>query len=194
MRRIDALRVAAGAACDLPVIATCAATSRELAAVADAPNHLYLLDSMGLTSSVGVGLAMALADTPHERVLVLDGDGSLLMNLGSLATIGYHRPQKLILAILDNASYASTAGFATYAERIDLGAVAASCGIEVKVTNTEESLRLALGTARRQIGPQVIHIRIEPGNAENVPLLLTDPVVLAARFRSWLDSVETIRA
>jgi sulfopyruvate decarboxylase subunit beta len=189
VKRIDALRTVADVAFDLPIIVTCAATSRELAAVADTPNHLYLLDSMGLTSSVGIGLALALDDTPHRQVLVLDGDGSLLMNLGSLATIGYHRPKKLILGILDNASYASTAGFGTYAEHIDLGAVAAACGIEVTAVDTEESLRSSLRTARERIGPQVIHIRIEPGNAENIPLLLMDPVVLTARFRSWLDSV-----
>lgn len=187
MKRIDALRAAADVAREVPVIATCAATSRELAAIADAPNHLYLLDSMGLTSSVGIGLALALDDTPHEHVLVLDGDGSLLMNLGSLATIGYHRPKKLILGILDNGTYASTAGFATYAERIDLGAIAAACGIAVTVANTEDTVRSALQAAMQRTGPEVIHIRIEPGNAQNIPLLLMDPVVLAARFRSWLD-------
>jgi sulfopyruvate decarboxylase subunit beta len=192
VKRIDALKVMAEIARDLPVIVTCAATSRELAAIADAPNHLYLLDSMGLTSSVGLGLALALDDTPHEHVLVIDGDGSLLMNLGSLATIGYHRPKKLILGILDNGTYASTAGFATYAERIDLGAIAASCGIEVTVANTEESVRSSLQTTLFRTGPQVLHIRIEPGNAANVPLLLMDPVVLAARFRSWLDTSHPI--
>lgn len=175
------------------MIATCAATSRELAAIADAPNHLYLLDSMGLTSSVGIGLAFALEASRHERVLVLDGDGSLLLNLGSLATIGYHRPKKLILGILDNATYASTAGFATYAERIDLGAIAASCGIEVTVADTEDGLRSSLQSTRKRIGPQVIHIHIEPGNAENIPLLLMDPVVLATRFRSWLDGGQSVR-
>lgn len=188
MKRIDALRVAANGARDLPVIVTCAATSRELAAIADAPNHLYLLDSMGLTSSVGIGLAFGLADSPYSHVLVLDGDGSVLMNLGTLATIGYHRPEKLILTVLDNACYASTAGLPTYAERIDLGAVAASCGIEVTVADTEESLRSALEGARQRNGPEMIHVRIEPGNAAGIPLLLADPVVLAARFRSWLDS------
>lgn len=188
MKRIDALRVAAEEARDLPVVVTCAATSRELAAIADAPNHLYLLDSMGLTSSVGLGLALALADTAVRRVLVLDGDGSLLMNLGSLASIGYYRPEKLILAILDNASYASTAGLPTYAQRIDLGAIAAACGIEVAVADTEESLRSALENAAHRPGPHALHVRIEPGNAANTPLLLADPVVLAARFRSWLDA------
>ena len=137
---------------------------------------------------VGDSLALALGDSPHEHVLVLDGDGSLLMNLGSLATMGYHRPEKLILGILDNATYASTAGFATYAERLDLGAIAGACGLEVTVAATEDRLRSALNSARRRRGPQVIHIRIEPGNAGNIPLLLPDPAGLAARFRTWLVS------
>lgn len=188
MKRIDALRAAADAARDLPVVVTCAATSRELAAVADTPNHLYLLDSMGLTSSVGIGLALALDEMPHERVLVLDGDGSLLMNLGSLATIGYHRPEKLILGVLDNQAYASTAGFATYTERLNIGAIAAACGIEVLTAATEEELRTAIAAARINPGPHVVHIHIQPGNAQDIPLLLKDPVILAARFSAWLES------
>ncbi|MBO0876364.1 MAG: phosphonopyruvate decarboxylase, partial [Pseudonocardia sp.] len=86
MKRIDALRVITNRTPDLPVTATCAATSRELAAVADRDNHLYLLDAMGLTVSVGTGVALAIAGTSVARSVVIDGDGSLLMNLGSAAT------------------------------------------------------------------------------------------------------------
>jgi len=67
MKRIDALEVLASLTGDLPVVVTCAASSRELAAVADRPNHLYLLDAMGLAGSVGTGLALALADRPVPR-------------------------------------------------------------------------------------------------------------------------------
>jgi sulfopyruvate decarboxylase subunit beta len=187
VKRTAALRIAANAASDLPVVVTCAATSRELAAIADRPNHLYLLDSMGLTSSVGTGVALALEDSSVNRVLVLDGDGSLLMNLGCLATIGYHRPQKLILAILDNASYASTAGLPTYSTRLDLGAIAAACGIQVLRADSEDTLQSILDISLSKPGPHVLHVRIEAGNAVATPLLLLDPVILAARFSTWLN-------
>jgi sulfopyruvate decarboxylase subunit beta len=88
---------------------------------------------------------------------------------------------------LDNHSYASTAGLGTYSERIDLGAVAQSCGITIRSTGDQDSLREALLQARTTAGPQVLHIEIEPGNTPNIPLLLMDPVVIAARFRAWLD-------
>lgn len=188
MKRIEALRVAADLAADLPVVATCAATSRELAAVADRDNHLYLLDSMGLTTSVGTGLALAVAGTGVSHVLVLDGDGSLLMNLNALATAGYLLPAALVLVILDNGSYASTAGLPTYSQRLDLGVLAEACGLAVRRAATVEELRDALTAAFAAPGPTVVHARIEPGNAPGIPLLLADPVLLSGRFRSWLTA------
>jgi len=191
MKRIDALRIVGEAARDLPIVVTCAATSREMAAVADGDNCLYLLDSMGLTSSVGTGLALALEDSAVSRVVVLDGDGSLFMNLNALATAGYYRPHKLVLIILDNASYASTAGFPTYSERLDLGAISSSCGLEVSSVTDDQSLREALAMVKATPGPHVLHVRIEAGNASDIPLLLMDPVVLASRFQRWIGSVES---
>ena len=187
MKRIDALRVIVEQTADHPVVATCAATSRELAFVADRPNHLYLLDSMGLTASVATGLALAI-DDPATKVVAIDGDGSLLMNLGALATIGYVQPKNLILVVLDNASYASTAGIPTAAERIDLGVVAAACDISVAKNDDEISLAETLAAAIANPGPFMLHVRIEPGNTPGVPLLLMDPAVLAQRFQSWVTA------
>ena len=186
MKRIDALRTVVAATPTLPVVATCAATSRELAAVADRPNHLYLLDSMGLTTSVGTGLALAVADSAVSHVVVLDGDGSLLMNLNALATAGYLLPAKLVILLLDNASYASTAGLPTHSTRIDLAEIATACGLAVYHAEDQTSLNAVLGTVLAGPGPSYVHIRIEPGNTPGVPLLLVDPAVLAARFRAWL--------
>lgn len=186
MKRIDALRVVADGAPDLPIVVTCAATSRELAAVADCDNHLYLLDSMGLASSVGTGMALALEESSVERVLVLEGDGGLFMNLNALATLGFHKPRKLILGVLDNRSYASTGGQPTYSERLDLGAIAESCGARVRRAADGASLAAAIDECGREDGPHVIHIHIEPGNAPGTSLLLLDPAVLAARFSAWL--------
>jgi len=186
MKRIEALRVIAGMTGDLPVIATCAATSRELAATGDQPNYLYLLDSMGLTTSVGTGLAIAVEDSPVTHAVVIDGDGSLLMNLGSLATAGYLAPTPLLVVLLDNGVYASTGGIATHANRIDLGRVAEACGLRVSRADNEDGLRAALQAELDQRGPALLHVQIEPGNEPGTQLLLIDPVVHGARFQAWL--------
>lgn len=186
MKRIEALRVITERTPDLPVTATCAATSRELAAVADRDNHLYLLDAMGLTVSVGTGVALATSEAGVASV-VIDGDGSLLMNLGSTATAGYLQQPNLVIVLLDNGVYASTAGISTQAAKLDLGAIAASVGLSTLRATDAEELDAALRRTVAEPGPWFVHARIEPGNEPDTPLLLTDPVVHADRFRRWLS-------
>jgi thiamine pyrophosphate-dependent acetolactate synthase large subunit-like protein len=188
MKRIEALAVIAELAADLPVVATCAATSRELAAVEDRPNHLYLLDAMGLTTSVGTGVALALEGSSVSHAVTIDGDGSLLMNLGALSTAGFLAPDRLLVVLLDNGVYASTAGLPTHAGRIDLGAVAEACGLRVERTDNEAGLRSLLTAELDRPGPTLLHVRTEPGNTPGTPLLLIDPVVHGARFRTWLTA------
>jgi sulfopyruvate decarboxylase subunit beta len=186
MKRIEALQFLGAAASDLPVVVTLAATSREMAAVADGDNLLYLLDSMGLAPSVGLGLALALRGSAVDRVLVIEGDGSLFMNPNSLPTAAYHRVENLIIALLDNGTYASTGGFATYSARVDIGRLAEGAGLVVQRAGDIDSLEAAFTTARAQPGPHLLHVTIEPGNAPGIPLFLADPVILAERFRTWL--------
>jgi sulfopyruvate decarboxylase subunit beta len=181
VKRIDALRVVAEHTADLPVVVTCAASSRELAAVADRPNHLYLLDAMGLAGSVATGLAMMLADT---RVVAIEGDGSLLMNPNVLPTAGYLRPGNLLMVLLDNGVYGATANLPTYATRVDLGVLAVAAGWSVLVARDPDELGTALTDATD--GPVLVHVRIEPGNAPDVPKLLENPVVIGRRFHDWL--------
>ncbi|GAB0105552.1 sulfopyruvate decarboxylase subunit beta [Nocardia sp. JMUB6875] len=186
MRRIDALRVVADLTAELPVVVTCAASSRELAAVADRPNHLYLLDSMGLAGSVATGIALGLADTPVPKVIAVEGDGSLLMNPNVLPTGGFLRPDKLVMVLLDNAVYGATANLPTYSDDIDLGLLAEASGWIVHRAADPEELAAALSLARELPGPVLVHAHIEVGNAANVPKLLEDPVVIGRRFQDWL--------
>lgn len=187
MKRIEALRVIAELSSDLPVVATCAATSRELAATGDRENYLYLLDSMGLTTSVGTGLALAVEGSRISHTVVIDGDGSLLMNLGALATAGYLAPQALLVVLLDNRVYASTGGIATQAARIDLGEVARSCGLRVSRATDTSELKGCLEAELDRPGPTLVHVLIEPGNEPDTELLLIDPVVHGARFHQWMS-------
>lgn len=189
MNRIDAMRVILDYLPDQPVIANCGATARELASIYRSEKHLYILDSMGIASSVGLGLALALADSPAERVVVLEGDGALLMNLNSLASIGYHKPAKLLLVVLDNESYASTGGQVTYTERLDLAAMAVATGLETLRAADESELETALNRLADIDGPVFLHVKIAPGNAPDIPLLLDDPAVIAHEFSSWVKTL-----
>lgn len=186
MKRIEALTTLADATTNLPVVVTCAATSRELAAVADRPNHLYLLDSMGLAGSVATGIALGLADSPIPKVIAIEGDGSLLMNPNVLPTGGYLRPTKLIMVLLDNAVYGSTANLPTYSSRVDLGELANAAGWTVRRAGTPDALRETLTEAQTLDGPVFLHVGIEPGNAQDIPKLLEDPVLIGRRFADWL--------
>ena len=186
MQRIEALEILVDRTPEAPVVATCAATSRELANVADRENHLYLLDAMGLAISVGTGLALAVADSAVDRVYVVEGDGSLLMNLNAAATAGYLAPEKLVIVLLDNAVYASTGAIPTQATKVDLGAIAEASGLRVIRADDEESFTAALDRAETEHGPWFIHARISPENIPNAKLLLIDPVVHGNRFQRWL--------
>jgi sulfopyruvate decarboxylase subunit beta len=188
MKRIEALRVLVDAAPDLPVVATCAATSRELASVDDRDNHLYLLDAMGLAISVGTGLAQAIEGTAVSRAIVIEGDGSLLMNPGAALTAGYLAQENLVIVLLDNGVYASTASIPTQAEKLDLGRIAESVDLKVLRAENTEELKLALKETLTAAGPWFIHARTEPGNEPGTKLLLIDPVAHGDRFRRWLTS------
>ncbi|MFI6042890.1 thiamine pyrophosphate-dependent enzyme [Nocardia sp. NPDC051321] len=194
MKRIDALRIIAAQTSELPVVVTCAASSRELAAVADRPNHLYLLDAMGLAGSVATGVALGIADTEVPKVVAIEGDGSLLMNPNVLATAGFLRPSKLVMVLLDNGVYGATANLPTYGSRIDLGELASAAGWTVRRAADPEELAERLTESLTLPGPVFLHVRIAVGNATDVPKLLQNPVILGRRFQDWLSSRTTVRA
>jgi sulfopyruvate decarboxylase subunit beta len=187
MRRMEALGVLAALTAQHPVIVTCAATSRELAAVQDSDNQLYLLDSMGLVGSVATGLALSLGGSGVAPVVGIEGDGSLLMNPNVLTTGGFLAPRNLLLVVLDNGVYGSTGGLPTYSSRLDLTALAQASGWQTARAETPDELRESFSALLAGGGPSFLHARIEPGNAPGIPKLLIDPVVLGARFARWLE-------
>lgn len=189
MRRIEALTHLVDLTEHDPLVVTCAATSRELASVADRDNHLYLLDSMGLVGSVATGLAIAAEGNAGVRkVIGIEGDGSLLMNPNVLPTGGYLAPAKLFIVLLDNRVYGSTAGLPTYADRIDLGALAHASGWTIGTAEDETTLRAEFARLVETDGPALLHVRIEAGNASDIAKLLVDPVAITIRFTGWLTA------
>ena len=188
MKRIEALRIINDLTHQLPVVLTCAATSREMASVESRDNHFPVLDSMGLVGSIATGLAWAVRDTDVSKVVAVEGDGSLLMNPNVLPTGGFLAPERLLLIVLDNQVYGSTAGLPTYASRLDLGALAEAAGWRVGRAMDGEGLKTEFTQLLTEPGPALLHVRIEPGNAANIPKLLVDPVTITARFTRWLTT------
>jgi sulfopyruvate decarboxylase subunit beta len=127
MTRIDALRAVYPELGDRVVVTIMGAVAAELQAIGHRPNFFYLQHAMGLASSMGLGIALT---RPDRQVIVLDGDGSVLMNLGGLTTLARYRPRNLIHVVFDNESLLSVGGFPTATSTgTDLAGVAAAAGV-----------------------------------------------------------------
>jgi phosphonopyruvate decarboxylase len=119
-------------------LATTGKTGRELYEIEDAPNNLYMVGSLGCISSLGLGLALV---KPEKEIIVMDGDGSLLMRMGALPTNAYYKPSNMMHILLDNNAHDSTGGQATISHNIDFVEIAASSGYEVsKYAHSMEEL------------------------------------------------------
>jgi sulfopyruvate decarboxylase subunit beta len=127
MKRADCLKALYPELHDRLVVTIMGACAQELYDLGHRENFFYLQHAMGLASSIGLGLAM---NAPHEKVVVLDGDGSVMMNLGTLATLARYRPPNLTHIIFDNGSLLSTGGFTspTTSGITDLAAIARGAG------------------------------------------------------------------
>src|SRR5829696_9426981 len=110
MTRLDALRAVYDRLADSAVVTIMGAVAAELQSIGHRPNFFYLQHAMGLASSVGLGIALSRPELP---VVVLDGDGSILMNLGGLTTLARYRPRNLLHLVFDNESLLSVGGFPT---------------------------------------------------------------------------------
>ena len=127
MQRLESLRAISGRLDDCLVVTIMGAVASELQSIGHRPNFFYLQHAMGLASSVGLGLALSL---PTRRVVVFDGDGSVLMNLGGLTTLARYRPRNFTHVIFDNESLLSVGGFPTATSTgTDLEAAARAAGI-----------------------------------------------------------------
>ncbi|MDD3984346.1 MAG: sulfopyruvate decarboxylase subunit beta [Methanobacterium sp.] len=176
MERIKAIKKISSQLTKQLVICNIGFPSRELFHVKDLSTHFYMLGSMGLASSIGLGLAMSTT----RKVVVFDGDGSILMNLGSLVTIFNQNPENLILIVLDNECYGSTGSQCTYASTVDLGKVAKSIGFKT-IFFFKNSEEINFKKVLKSEGPIFVHFKVKKGNA-NVPVIPMEPVEIRDRF------------
>jgi len=187
MNRLDATRALVECAGDAPIIASLGHPAYDLFAAGDRPSNFYTWGSMGLASSIGLGLALG---RPGLRVFVVDGDGSLLMNLGSLATIGWTAPPNLVLIVWDNEEYATTGGQQTAtAQGADVEAAARAMRFPGTVTVRDaRELRDAIRRAGVEPGPWMINAKV----AESVPQVRPplDCVFIKQRFMAAIGNPE----
>jgi thiamine pyrophosphate-dependent acetolactate synthase large subunit-like protein len=156
----------------------------DVAAVADSPSNFYLWGAMGGAAVLGLGLALA---QPSRRVLVVTGDGELLMGLGGLATIGAERPSNLSVVVLDNERYGETGMQASHTARgVDLAAMARAAGIPAASTAaTADELDGALPALYGNAGPMLLVVKVV-ANQPPVRVPLRDGTHIKNRFREAL--------
>ena len=189
MTRLDATRAIVSAAPEAALVASLGHPAYDLFAAGDRPRNFYTWGSMGLASSIGLGIAMA---RPDVGIIVLDGDGSLLMNLGSLATIGLLQPPNLVVVVMDNEEYGTTGGQRTpTAFGADLAAVARAMRIADAITvRTDAELGAAIDRTRPRAGgrgaPALIVAKVHESAPTVKPPL--DYVAIKNRFMSAIGS------
>jgi sulfopyruvate decarboxylase subunit beta len=176
MKRVEAITeaVKVAEAKNALLISNIGFPSRELYAQRDRAANFYMLGSMGLASSIGLGLALARKD---RQVIVLEGDGSVLMNLGTVATIAHYSPDNYLLVIMDNCCYGSTGSQPTCTHLgTDLAAIARAAGVRhVKTVHNARELHHTL------LGKGVVVAKVDPGNAD-VPIIDILPEKIIERF------------
>ena len=152
--------------------------SRELFNVFEKPSNFYMLGSMGLASSIGLGMAIK---NPKKRIYVFDGDGNILMNLGSLVTIGSLKPKNLIHVIFDNNVHESTGGQPTNSNKVYIHEIAKASHYTVFNAKNETQLENILKKIRKIVGPIMIHVKIAKTNKIGKRVNI-EPIDIKKRF------------
>ena len=180
--RREAMRVLLDNRGDMLVVTGLGSTTWDAAAVGDDERNFYLWGAMGAAAMVGLGLAIA---QPARRVLVVTGDGELLMGLGALATIGVQRPPNLAVAVFDNGHYAETGMQRSHTDHgVSLCGIARSCGVEGVYDISDQPALDVFARLVRAPSERTLFARVAI-HAEEPPRVLPsrDGVFLKNRFR-----------
>ncbi|MGE0815100.1 MAG: thiamine pyrophosphate-dependent enzyme [Vicinamibacterales bacterium] len=179
MTRLDALRAVYPRLEFAAVVTIMGAVAAELQAIGHRPNFFYLQHAMGLASSLGLGIALA---QPERQVIVFDGDGSLLMNLGGLTTLARYRPPNLLHVVFDNESLLSVGGFPTATSTgSDLAAMATAAGVPRAATvGTLDAFTTAVDEA---LASRTLTTLVAKVDAVGPSRFVTDLSLLENRFQ-----------
>ena len=179
--RIQAIDAVLGALApeDL-VVTTTGLITRQVFAAHERPTNFYMLGSMGLSSALGLGLALL---APQRHVVVLEGDGSALMSMGNLPLIANEAPPGMLHVVLDNQAYESTGSQPTITDQLDLAAVAKAAGYRTAVRADDvEAVEVAVAEALRTPGPHFLLAKVALAPGEEPPRVSLTPQQIRDRF------------
>ena len=183
--RVEASKYLVSRLTDEAVVTSLGNEKYDLQAAGDRERHFYNWNSMGMAPSIGLGLAMA---RPDLKVIVYDGDGSLLMGLGALATVAVRQPQNFVHIAWDNKSYDMTGGQPTAtAFHTDLGGMAKAAGYpHVLRLETNAAFQQAIDRALAEPGPWFLHCLMD--NKPSKGGLLGSPTAIKQRFMNAIGA------
>ena len=154
--------------------------SRDLFSISDIRPTFYMIGSMGLASSIGLGIALK---DPGRKVFVFDGDGNILMNLGSLTTIGSLKPKNLIHVVFDNSVHESTGSQPTNTNFVSIEKIAKACNYNHTFTvKTKNGFEKILRKIKKLKGPIMIVVKIQRSNGEKSVRINHEPTEIKERF------------
>ena len=163
-----------------PIISANGFISRDLFEVCDKSSNFYMIGSMGLASSIGLGVALK---NPRKSVFIFDGDGNVLMNLGSLTTIASQKPKNLIHIVFDNSVHESTGGQPTNSNFVNIEKIAKACNYNHTFTvRTENNLLKILDKIKKLKGPIMIVVKIQQSKGEKSKRVKILPIKIKERF------------
>ncbi len=169
---------------DQPVIVCNGFPSREAQKIADRPTHFYMIGSMGVAAAIGLGVALS---KPNKTVVVLDGDGNVLMGMGTLATVGALKPKNFIHVVLDNEVYGSTGNQPTLSNVVRLEQVAKAAGyVNVERVLEREDLVYEFKDMLKKDGPNMLLVKVNEF-AEDAGRILLDPPEITKRFMKAIE-------
>jgi thiamine pyrophosphate-dependent acetolactate synthase large subunit-like protein len=169
---------------DVVAIGGLGASTNDITAAGDHARNFYLWGGMGGAAMIGLGLALAQPELP---VLVITGDGEMLMGMGSLATIGLQKPSNLSIVVLDNEAYGETGGQTSHTAAADLVGVARACGIgdACAISTMAEVEAFAKAVHDISAGPRFANVKIDSANVERI-LPSRDGTYIVNRIRGDL--------
>jgi sulfopyruvate decarboxylase subunit beta len=185
MIRKEAIKIATEEIGDQPIVAANGFISRDLFESNDKTSNFYMIGSMGLASSIGLGIALK---NPKKRIFVFDGDGNLLMNLGTLITIGSVKPQNFVHLVFDNNAHESTGGQPTNSKNISLSEIAKATNYRIFKVNSVKDLRKVLHTIKKIKGPIMVLINIEKSEYKSKRVEWT-PKQITKRFSDDISHI-----
>ena len=180
MIRKEAISIIAKQINNQPIISANGFISRDLFEVYDKNSNFYMIGSMGLSSSIGLGLALK---NPKKKFFIFDGDGNILMNLGSLTTIGTLKPKNLIHVIFDNSVHESTGSQPTNSNFVHIEKIAKACNYRhtYRVNNKNNFLKI-IHKIKKLKGPIMILVKIQQNKEVKSERIKISPIKIKERF------------